>query len=58
MADRAANREGVITRLMLFARSLGLLAVLAVRLPVALVFAARERFGGGAPFHGVPSPAD
>ena len=58
MADRAANREGVVTRLLLFARSLGLLALLVVGLPWALVLAARERFGGAAPFHGVPSPAD
>ncbi len=58
MADRTANHEGVVTRLVLFARSLCLLALLAVGLPWVLVFAARERFGGGAPFHGVPSPAD
>lgn len=57
MADRAANREGVVTRLLLLARSLGLLALLVVGLPSALVFAARERFGGAGPFHGVPSPA-
>ncbi len=44
--------------MLLFARAVGLLALLAVGLPMALVFAARERFGGGAPFHGVPAPAD
>ena len=58
MADRAANGRGVVTRLFLFARSLGLLALVVVGLPLALVFAARERFGGAAPFHGVPSPAE
>jgi hypothetical protein len=58
MADRTASREGVVSRLFLFARSLILLALLTVGLPAALVFAARERFGRGAPYHGVPSPAD
>lgn len=58
MADRAANREGVATRLAAFARSVLLLVGVAVGVPGLLVFAARERFGGGAPFHGVPSPAD
>lgn len=58
MADRAANRESVGTRLIVFTRSLVLFGLVAVGLPLALVVAARERFGGGAPFHGVASPAD
>lgn len=56
MVDRA-NR-GVGARLVAFARAVVLLGVIAVGAPIALVVAARERFGGGAPLHGVPSPAD
>ncbi len=58
MADRAANREGVATRLFAFARSLVLLAVVAVVAPALLTLAARERFGGGSPLHGVAAPVD
>ena len=41
-----------------FLRSLALLAVVLVGAPIALIAAARSRFDGGAPFHGVPSPTD
>ena len=58
MADRAANREGVATRLLVFPRSVLLVAVVAAGIPALLVWVARERFGGGSPFHGVAGPAD
>ena len=41
-----------------FFRSLALLGVVLVGIPWMLIAAARSRFGGGAPLHGVPSPAD
>lgn len=41
-----------------FVRSLVVLAALAVAVPAGLAWAARERFGGALPFHGVPSPAE
>lgn len=46
------------SRVFQFTRSIVVLAALAVGVPAALVWAARERFGGAMPFHGVPSPAD
>lgn len=58
MADRAANRGGVGTKVLLFVRAVVLFAALAVGVPWALLLAARERFGGASPFHGVPAPAD
>ncbi|MFW2335009.1 hypothetical protein, partial [Ilumatobacter sp.] len=58
MADRRAHREGVATRLLVFARSLILLGVVAVGVPALLVYAARERFGGASPLHGVASPVE
>ncbi len=41
-----------------FTRALALIAVLVVGAPSALVAAARARFDGGSPLHGVASPAD
>jgi DNA-binding SARP family transcriptional activator len=41
-----------------FARAVLLLAAMAIGVPLALVLAARERFGGASPFHGVPPPAE
>ncbi|MDJ0767996.1 MAG: LysM peptidoglycan-binding domain-containing protein [Ilumatobacter sp.] len=41
-----------------FVRSVALLGLLAIGVPVALMFAADERFGGRAPLHGVASPAE
>ena len=46
------------SRLAALVRSLALVAVLVVGVPVALILAARARFGGGAPLRGVPAPAD
>ena len=43
---------------MVFVRSLTVVILLVVGIPVVLIGAARARFGGGAPLHGVPSPAD
>ena len=40
------------------AETLGLALTLAAGVPWALTAAARARFGGGAPLHGVPAPAD
>lgn len=45
-------------KLVAFGRSLVLLVLVAGAVPWLLVVAARGRFGGAAPFHGVPSPAD
>ena len=39
-------------------RSLALLALLVFGVPTLLIVAALERFGGGAPLHGVASPVD
>ena len=46
------------SRLVVFVRSLTIVILLVVGIPVVLIGAARARFGGGAPWHGVPSPAD
>ncbi len=39
-------------------RSIGLLALVVIALPWALIAGARARFGGASPLHGVPSPTD
>ena len=46
------------SRLVVFVRSLTVVILLVVGIPVVLIGAASARFGGGAPLHGVPSPAD
>jgi DNA-binding SARP family transcriptional activator len=46
------------SKLTAFVCSLAVLAVLVVGVPAALMLAARERFGGSAPLHGVASPMD
>lgn len=51
------NRVGVGTRLLVFARSVLMLAMISIGVPTALLFAAQERFGGGSPFAGVASPS-
>ena len=40
-----------------FGRAVALLGVVLVGIPWMLIAAARSRFGGGSPLHGVPSPA-
>ncbi len=46
------------SKLFAFVRAVVLLGVIAVGVPMALLAAARARFDGSMPFHGVPSPAD
>lgn len=55
---RVMTLQSAGSRVFQFARSIVVLAALAVGVPAALMWAARERFGGALPFHGVPSPAD
>jgi LysM domain len=52
------SSPSVGSRIAQFLRSLAVLAALAVGAPMALLRAARSRFGGGSPVAGVPSPAD
>lgn len=53
MAKRPASAQALS-----LARSVSFLCVLVVGVPWALLVAARARFGGGAPWRGVPSPAN
>lgn len=46
------------TRVARFVRSVVCLAILVVAIPWALLAAARARFGGASPLHGVPAPSE
>ena len=46
------------TRSMVFARSVLMLAVIALGVPAALILAAQERFGAGSPLTGVVPPSE
>ena len=46
------------SKVVAFGRALLLLVLIAVATPAVLIAAARARFGGAAPFHGVPAPTD
>lgn len=52
------SRRHVGSSVLQFTRSLLVLGALVVAAPAGLAWAARRRFGGAMPLHGVPSPAD